>query len=121
MRMYNLIEYLFTELPGVTIVLSILIPNAKPDADDRIRTIFNPQYVNVVNTLQARQQRIVLADLYPVLTVADLVDGTHPKDEGYEKMAEAWATAIAEGGRKAFLVRPQNLGSPGSTVPITSA
>ena len=119
-RMYKLIEHLYDEIPGVTIVLSTLIPNAKPDADERIRKIVNPQYERLVKNLQVRQDRIVLADLYPVVDVEDLVDGTHPNDKGYEKLAQAWAEAIAEAGRKGLLVKPQGLLDPDNNIPMAA-
>ena len=119
-RMYKLIEHLYDEIPGVTIVLSTLIPNAKPDADERIQKIVNPQYERLVKNLQVRQDRIVLADLYPVVDVEDLVDGTHPNDKGYEKLAQAWAEAIAEAGRKGLLVKPQGLLDPDNNIPMAA-
>ncbi|KAF2443517.1 carbohydrate esterase family 3 protein [Karstenula rhodostoma CBS 690.94] len=110
--MYKLIEYLFEEIPNVTIILSTLLLNTNAGADERIRNIVNPQYEALVNSLQERQARIVLADLHPVVKAEELVNGTHPNDKGYEKLAEAWLGAIAEAGRKRLLVKPQNLGDP---------
>lgn len=110
--MYKLIEYLFEEIPGVTIILSTLILNTNVGADERIRNIVNPQYETLVKSLQGRQARIVLADLYPVIKAEELVDRTHPNNEGYEKLAQAWLKAIAEAGRKGLLVKPQDPGDP---------
>ncbi|KAF9732118.1 GDSL-like lipase acylhydrolase [Paraphaeosphaeria minitans] len=107
-RMYKLIEYLFNEIPDVTIILSTLILNANAGADERIRKIVNPQYESLVKSLQERQARIMLAGLHSVINAEEMVDGTHPNDKGYEKLAKAWAKAIAEAGRKGILVKPQD-------------
>ncbi|KAL5399903.1 hypothetical protein PMIN02_000238 [Paraphaeosphaeria minitans] len=106
--MYKLIEYLFNEIPDVTIILSTLILNANAGADERIRKIVNPQYESLVKSLQERQARIMLAGLHSVINAEEMVDGTHPNDKGYEKLAKAWAKAIAEAGRKGILVKPQD-------------
>jgi hypothetical protein len=106
----KLIKHLFDTIPNVTIILSTLVLNIHEGADERIQKIVNPQYKALVKRLQERQARIVLADLHSVIKAEELVDGTHPNDKGYEKIAEAWVKAIAEAGRKGLLVEPQDQG-----------
>ena len=46
----------------------------------------------------------------------DLVDGTHPDDEGYEKMAQLWFSGIKDAAARGWLEEPQALpeaGGPG--------
>ena len=100
-RMDNLITHLFDSIPDVTIVVSKLLPTSNKDGDDRVRNIINPQYEDVVR--RNDKQRIVLADLYSAVTVEDLVDGIHPTDEGYKKLADVWLSAIYEAGKKVWL------------------
>ncbi|KAK3216783.1 hypothetical protein GRF29_1g930039 [Pseudopithomyces chartarum] len=119
-RMDNLVTYLFNSIPDVTIVVSKLLPSSNKDADDRIRNIVNPQYEDVVINHQKDKQRIVLADLYSALTVEDLVDGIHPTDEGYKKLADVWLSAIYEAGKKGMLVEPKGA-LPTIDVPSNSA
>jgi hypothetical protein len=109
-RMNKMIEHLINTIPNVTIILSTLILNTHEGADERIQKIVNPQYEALVKRLQERQARIVLADLHSVIKAEELFDGTHPNDQGYEKIAEAWVKAIAEADRKGLLVEPQDLG-----------
>jgi len=104
-RMDNLITHLFDSIPDVTIVVSKLLPTSNKDGDDRVRNIINPQYEDVVR--RNDKQRIVLADLYSAVTVEDLVDGIHPTDEGYKKLADVWLSAIYEAGKKGMLVEPK--------------
>ncbi|KAJ4348655.1 uncharacterized protein N0V89_010033 [Didymosphaeria variabile] len=116
-RMNKLIDHLFDKIPNVTIILSTLIVNTHEGADERIQRIVNPQYEALVKRKQEKKARIVLADLHPVVKAEELVDGTHPNDEGYEKIAEAWLKAIAEAGRKGLLVEPQDLDDPNINKP----
>lgn len=108
-RMDKLLDMLYEAVPGVTIILSTLIPNnvSKPlGVDATVRGVVNPQYRQIVEDRQAKAQRIVLADMYPtntsstVMTQADLVaDGIHPNDKGYQKMASVWWKAIQDAER----------------------
>ncbi|KAL1602523.1 hypothetical protein SLS60_005939 [Paraconiothyrium brasiliense] len=111
-RMDKLIDHLFVKIPGVTIILSTLILNTHKGADERIQEIVNPQYEALVRRKQEERARIGLADLHPVVEAEELVDGTHPNDEGYKKIAEAWLTAIAEAGRNGLLAEPQDPDDP---------
>ena len=40
-------------------------------------------------------RRVSFVDMYPLLTLDDLVDGVHPNDAGYAKLAAAWAEKLA--------------------------
>ena len=109
--MEDLIEDLFSRIPGVTIVVSTLLPTQNAAGDEKIRNYINPRYEAVVKYGQKEKRRIVLADLHSALTTEDLIDGIHPTDEGYKKVAEAWLPAIYEAGRKKMLVEPSPLSS----------
>ncbi|KAJ4289580.1 hypothetical protein N0V90_010909 [Kalmusia sp. IMI 367209] len=81
-RMDRLLDTLFEKIPDTTIVLSTLLINTHNGVDPRIRKIVNPQYQAIVKRRQDNKQRIVLADMYPAIDAKDLVDGTHPNDNG---------------------------------------
>ena len=119
--MDKLVDYLFHEITGVTIIVSTLLPNNATDTNEHIRNSINPQYADVVKRRQEKNQPIVLADLYSALTVEDLVDGTHPTDKGYRKLAEAWLSAISEAGKKGMLLEARDIGNPGINVPPNGA
>lgn len=116
-RMSKLIDYLFDQIPNVTIILSTLILNTQEGVDKRISNIINPQYQDIVHSKQQENKRVGLAALHAVVAAGELIDGTHPNDYGYEKMAEAWLSAIYRAGHKGLLVESKGAGGPDINVP----
>lgn len=102
-RMGNTLEYLWQASPLSTIILSTLLINADKEVNSRVLRV-NSQIRDLVESKAAEQKRIVLADMNsaegPELN--DLVDGTHPHDEGYKKMADIWFKAIQQARRNQF-------------------
>ncbi|KAJ0136947.1 Uncharacterized protein HZ326_20065 [Fusarium oxysporum f. sp. albedinis] len=96
-RMGNTLEYLWQASPLSTVILSTLLINADKQVNSRVLRV-NSQIRDLVESKATEQKRIVLADMNsaegPELT--DLVDGTHPNDEGYKKMADIWFSAIQQ-------------------------
>ncbi|KAK0639445.1 hypothetical protein B0T16DRAFT_395177 [Cercophora newfieldiana] len=79
-RMRGMINFIYSQSPGVSIVLSTLLPKA-----------------NFQGNHAAQGQKIVLCEMDDgFLTTADLPDGTHPNDGGYKKMASKWHQAIGQ-------------------------
>lgn len=107
-RMLALLEYLWKATPRGTLVLSTLLVNEAND--DCIRDV-NDQFRALVEAQQARSKKVALADMRgpagPVL--ADLVDGTHPGDEGFRKMADVWFAAIEDAAGRGWIEEPQAL------------
>jgi lysophospholipase L1-like esterase len=107
-RMLAMLEYLWSASPRGTIVLSTLLVNEA--SDECIRGI-NDQFRTLVEEQQARSKKVALADMRgpagPVL--ADLVDGTHPGDEGFKKMADVWFAAIEDAASRGWIEEPQAL------------
>ncbi|KAI9036901.1 SGNH/GDSL hydrolase family protein [Aspergillus affinis] len=102
-RMDKLITRLFDAIPDTTIILSTLLPNAKQPK--RIEQI-NTQYRKIVAQRRGNDERIVLAEMSEFIKKDELVDGTHPSDYGYKKMASVWWAAIEEAYSEALLQRP---------------
>ncbi len=50
----------------------------------------NQAIKDAVDDLQSQGKNVELADIASVLTKADLYDGVHPTQEGYEKMGDYW-------------------------------
>ncbi|KAA8642006.1 SGNH/GDSL hydrolase family protein [Aspergillus tanneri] len=104
-RMDALLTRLFNAIPGTTIVLSTLLPNKRqPNLVDQI----NAQYRNITARRRERNERIVLAEMNHFITVDELVDGTHPNDYGYKKMASVWWAAIQEAEKEGLLQQSKN-------------
>ncbi len=87
-RLDTLVGDLAGHLPQARILASNLIVRA--DAEEaNIAALFNP-FVPAV----AQKHGAQFVDLHSVLTLADLADGVHPTQEGYDKLGEAWYGAI---------------------------
>ncbi|KAH6658567.1 carbohydrate esterase family 3 protein [Truncatella angustata] len=81
-RLKNMTDDIFNSIPGVTVILSTLLPNKDQNpCTDRI----SQQIRQLVESY--RGSRIGLADIRPLLSLTDLVDGTHPDDGGYKVFA----------------------------------
>jgi lysophospholipase L1-like esterase len=96
-RMNNLLEYLWQAAPTSAVILSTLLVNADKQVNSRVSRV-NDQLRNLVEIKAGEHKRIILADMRTAEgpQVGDLVDGTHPNDEGYKKMAGVWLNAIRQ-------------------------
>ena len=96
-RMDNMLEYLWQTTPTSAVILSTLLVNADKQVNSRVSRV-NDQLRELARVKASKQRNIVLADMNcgqgPQLE--DLVDGTHPNDEGYKKMASIWFDAIRQ-------------------------
>ncbi|KAK2765017.1 hypothetical protein FQN54_008716 [Arachnomyces sp. PD_36] len=106
--MEDLIDNLQKKIPDVTIILSTLLPTTNPISIPHLGPV-NDDYRALVKERRDNGQKIVLADMNDgFLTVDDLVDGTHPNDYGYSKMASVWWDAILEAQKADFLTAPHD-------------
>ncbi|KAJ5801621.1 uncharacterized protein N7518_003689 [Penicillium psychrosexuale] len=102
-RMDTMIDYLYSSVPNVTIILSTLLPNtAQPALVGQISV----QYRRLYMRRKAAGDKIVIADMQSFISVDDLQDDTHPTDDGYIKMASIWWPAIQEAQTNGFLTPP---------------
>lgn len=60
-RLASLIDNLFKDVPGTTVIVSTLIPGTDPDVE-RYRAEANRQYRALVNDRRSQGQKIVLAE-----------------------------------------------------------
>ena len=111
-RMKDMIDDIFAQVNGVTIILSTLLPNRDSTANNYVG-IVNSGYRDLVSAYQASNKKVQLADMNTgFITVSDLPDGTHPVDAGYRKMAAVWDKALAEAAKKNWITDPINTGKP---------
>jgi lysophospholipase L1-like esterase len=102
-----LINRIFAQSPGVTVVLATILRN--PDAQqDACRQDINRQFQQIAGNLGQGQgqggaarngsAKFVLVDMRGSQgpTVNDLADKRHPNDAGYAKMAAVWMQGIQE-------------------------
>ncbi|KAL4860487.1 SGNH hydrolase-type esterase domain-containing protein [Aspergillus spectabilis] len=102
-RMDALLDHLYSSIPDTTIILSTLLPNTARPA---LVADINVQYRRIYTRRSDAGDKIVLADMANALEVSDLIDDTHPNDEGYRKMATVWWAAIQATQRRGFLSAP---------------
>lgn len=102
-RMDDMLEYLWQTCPLSTVILSTLLVNADEQVNSRVLRV-NSGLRNLVLLKEAERRRIVLADMNSAegLKLDDLMDGTHPSDNGYKKMADVWFAAIQKARAKGF-------------------
>ncbi|KAK8108347.1 uncharacterized protein PG998_010360 [Apiospora kogelbergensis] len=92
-RMESLIRDLWAapDMSNSLIVLSTVLPTTTAGASSA--QVINSQYRQLVQRLNGDGRPILLADMDFVST-DDLVDGVHPNDYGFVKMANIWWLAI---------------------------
>lgn len=111
-RMSDLIDDLQREIPGVTILLSTMLPSSHPDISVQELDLIDAQYHHIAwYRRYALGQKIILVDFSKPGTdwnipLSLLPDGTHPNDEGFERMAAAWYQGILEAEREGMLTPP---------------
>lgn len=113
-RMNDMLNDLFEQIPGVTIILSTLLYSRHPEVEkDRPRV--NAQYRDLVHARRHRLgQRIVLADMenpgtdykfHDAHLPADPLD-VHPSDEGYKIFGSVFLRSIWEAEEVGMIQRP---------------
>lgn len=109
-RMESLINYLFEASPQSTVILSTLVYNADTAVEECTQTV-NKQYLALAEKLQGKSKKIVLADMQSSdgPQPSEMVDGTHPNDEGYKKMAKIWLKAIEDAESWGWIESPSSL------------
>ena len=94
--MKDIIEYLYTESNGVTVILSTLLPQTDSVGNANVQ-IINNRYRQLVSYLKSEGKKIYLAEMNDgFINVQDLGDGTHPTRESYPKIAAVWAHALSQ-------------------------
>ncbi|MFE7839340.1 FG-GAP-like repeat-containing protein [Streptomyces sp. NPDC057474] len=86
-----LIDQILADAPETVVILASVIPASKPGMQPRIDA-FNAALPGLVKERQDKGKHVLLApmDMVPVAEV----DGAHPNDAGYRKMAEVFGNAI---------------------------
>ncbi|KAJ5099283.1 SGNH hydrolase-type esterase domain-containing protein [Penicillium argentinense] len=103
-RMSQMVDFLWWACPQSSVLLSTLIVSADKQVDSVVRAI-NTQFRALAEKKATEQKKIILVDMYSSEgpDVRDLVDGIHPDDEGYDKMAKLWFHGIQEVIHKGFI------------------
>lgn len=109
-----LINKLFAQSPGSTVILATLLVNDQTPAQDACRVDINAQYSTLAAQMTAQGAKLVMVDMRSPdgPTTADLADKRHPNDVGYQKMAKVWAQGIQKAVSLGLITAPVNNSSP---------
>ncbi|WP_410672269.1 FG-GAP-like repeat-containing protein [Amycolatopsis sp. cmx-4-68] len=103
-RLAGLAQKILDDAPGVTLLVGSLIP-ARDSAAAANMKAFNAQAAGAVTAMQNSGKHVRWVDMAAVQT-ADLPDGLHPSDIGYEKMSAAWLGGIDSSIADGWIVPP---------------
>ncbi|KZW03826.1 FG-GAP repeat domain-containing protein [Exidia glandulosa HHB12029] len=84
------------------VVVSTLPPNGNPDANALIDQ-YNAAIPDVVKRFTDVGRWVVFVDSHSVVAPEDLVDGTHPNDAAYERMASVFYEGIKYGDTQGWI------------------
>ncbi|KAI0973951.1 carbohydrate esterase family 3 protein [Xylaria arbuscula] len=117
-RLSSLIDDVFKGSPRATIILSTLLVRSDEDKQECVEDL-NSQYKTVAAAQRANGGRLVLVDMQPPAgpTADELVDGTHPNEVGYDKMATIWFDGIKEADESGFLLTKESIAGNPDGVP----
>ena len=93
-RLAALIDQIIADDPKVTILVAQLVCNATPSVQSLIDA-YNAKIPEIVQSRAKAGKHVYLVSM-KALTKADLADGLHPNDVGYQKMADAWDAGIQQ-------------------------
>lgn len=117
-KVTSMLNDLYTGSSRATVILSTLL--VRSDADLQKCTVnVNNQIKSVAATQKASGRRLVLVDMQPPAgpTTAELVDGIHPTEAGYNKMATIWFKGIQAASDAGFLMTKEEIAGNPDGVP----
>ncbi|SEG69539.1 Lysophospholipase L1 [Actinacidiphila yanglinensis] len=89
-RLSTLIDHILRTKPDVQLfVARIITEQGEPHA-----TMVNTYNAAIPDIVASKGPNVHLVDMHAALTADDLADGVHPKQEGYDKMAAVWDSAL---------------------------
>ncbi|MGK5732827.1 FG-GAP-like repeat-containing protein [Streptomyces sp. URMC 124] len=100
-RLGNLIDKITSLAPGMTVLVSSLVPSTDAPTQKRIEQ-FNAVVPQLVAERRGKGGHVGYVDMSAV-TTNDLADDLHPKDSGYVKMADAFAQGIARASEDGWI------------------
>ncbi|KAL8689165.1 MAG: hypothetical protein Q9218_005102 [Villophora microphyllina] len=110
-RLNSLIQKVISVCPDATILVAQIIHAGDAPTDDRVQT-YNAQIPGLVANIAKTHKNIAAVDFGSV-TAADLIDGLHPRNSGYQKMGDIWFSAIQKAAANGWIqapVAPDNAG-----------
>lgn len=103
-RLHALIDQITADAPDATVLVGTLIVSTN-STEEPNRPVFNAKLPGIVQAEQAAGRHVRLVDM-GALTTADLSDGLHPKDSGYQKMSDAFNAGIQAADAAGWIKAP---------------
>ncbi|TGJ80218.1 hypothetical protein E0Z10_g8531 [Xylaria hypoxylon] len=117
-RMSNLLDSVYKGSPRATVILSTLLIRSDEEKQECVVNL-NSQFKTVAAAQRENGRRLVVVDMQPPAgpTTTELVDGTHPTEAGYAKMAAIWFNGIKEADKAGFLLTKEAIPGNADGVP----
>jgi lysophospholipase L1-like esterase len=103
-RLGSLIDKIISNNPDALVLVAQIIVNGNTTINDRIK-VYNQALPALAEARSSTNRSVRLVNMDAVLAEDLLLDGTHPNEKGYMKMANAWYTTIVQAGKDG-LIRP---------------
>lgn len=121
-RLSGLIADIATVRPFAKIIVSNLPPRIDSNAYEAKQVTFNDTIPGIVAQQVALGRQVTFLDMHSVLNtdISDYsTDGVHPSSSGYVKMANAWASKVAEVITPTGTANPPVIAKTGPQVDLT--
>lgn len=98
----QLIDDVLNWPPLTFVIVSTLPPNKDPIVNDRIKA-FNAAIPGIVQQRVKAGRSVHWVDSYGVVALSDLVDGTHPNDQAFERIGRKFYEGLQHGFSKGWI------------------
>jgi lysophospholipase L1-like esterase len=92
-RLSTLLGHITAAAPSAEVFVATIIPMGNSGQESAVVT-YNAAIPGIVQSKINSGKHVHLVDIHSALTSADLLDGTHPTADGYDKMAAVWYRAL---------------------------
>jgi lysophospholipase L1-like esterase len=104
-RLGNLLDEIIGACPDAAVIVAQLTPIDNADSQARADA-FNAAIPGLVSDRADDGARILYVTMTNELTTADLSDGLHPNDHGYDLMSEVWYGGIEQAANNSWIQEP---------------
>ncbi|KAI4190203.1 MAG: hypothetical protein L6R41_000949 [Letrouitia leprolyta] len=101
-RLGHLIDRVLSIAPDAVVLVAQILPTTRTGQFDNFVT-FNARVASVINQRQVQNKKVL--KVWMDITIDDLIDGVHPNDAGYSKMAQGWIKGLQRAADKGWIGR----------------
>ncbi|KAI4171582.1 MAG: hypothetical protein LQ343_004174 [Gyalolechia ehrenbergii] len=102
-RVGKLIDHVLSIAPDAVLLIAQILPTTRAGQFDNFVT-FNARVASIINQRQVQKKKVL--KVWMPLTTDDLVDGVHPNNAGYNKMAQGWIRGLQRAADKGWIGKP---------------